>query len=84
MPKQRFARLRALEALQDFVSVFDPGNETGGALPAAQIMWDAFSARFGSGLGSLLVLAVPLGTSFFCGLFSVTAAARCEPPGKKK
>ncbi|KAK9817612.1 hypothetical protein WJX74_002698 [Apatococcus lobatus] len=65
-----------LTTFQDYESVFYPGNETGGQLPAAQVMWDAFKIRFGSGAGSLLVLAIPVGTSFLSGLFSVTSAAR--------
>ncbi len=63
--------------VQDFSSVFDPGNETGGTFPVAQIIWDVFNKRFGTGIGGLVVLCVPLGTSFFCALFSVTSAARC-------
>lgn len=62
--------------LQDYGSVWDPGNATGGQYPAAQVMFDAFMARFGSGAGSLLVLAVPVGTSFLSSLFSVAGAAR--------
>lgn len=45
----------------------------------AGLRWDAFNRRFGSGLGALAVLLVPLGTSFLCGLFSITSASRSEP-----
>ncbi|KAL3160167.1 hypothetical protein ABBQ32_010933 [Trebouxia sp. C0010 RCD-2024] len=62
--------------VQDVDKVTDPDNGFDGINIVAQILWQAFSARFGTGAGSLLLLAIPMGANFICALHSVTSASR--------
>ena len=57
-------------------SYTDPAPELATVSYVAQIMWNAFASRYGHGTGSLLLMLVPLGACFFCGLLSVTSASR--------
>lgn len=60
--------------MQDPAYLYDPNNETAGALVPAQIIYDAFYGRYHSGTGAVIFLCIIWGTYFFAGL-SVTASA---------
>ncbi|KAL3695805.1 hypothetical protein R1sor_009881 [Riccia sorocarpa] len=45
-------------SIQDPAYLFDPLNETGGGFVAAQILYDAFYGRYGSGTGAVVLLCV--------------------------
>ena len=62
--------------LQDVSQVTNPDNGFDGINIVAQILWQAYKARFGTGAGSLLLLAIPMGANFICALHSVTSASR--------
>ncbi|CAL5228608.1 g11771 [Coccomyxa viridis] len=60
-------------------SVQDPGNLlTGNAngYVGGQIYFDAFNARFGSGIGGIIALGVPTVAAFCCGAMSVASNSR--------
>ncbi|XP_040997070.1 amino-acid permease BAT1 homolog [Juglans microcarpa x Juglans regia] len=61
-------------SIQDPAYLYDPKNETAGALVPAQIIYDAFYGRYHSGTGAVIFLCIIWGTFFFAGL-SVTASA---------
>jgi len=63
-------------SIQDPAYLYDPNNETAGALVPAQIIYDAFYRRYHSGTGAIIFLCIIWGTFFFCGLAVVTSAAR--------
>ncbi|KAF6254993.1 amino acid/polyamine transporter I [Scenedesmus sp. NREL 46B-D3] len=63
-------------SIQDPANVLSPDNAVGGGNPVMGIAWDAFAARFGNGLGSLGLMAVPLLCSMFCGNACVTSTSR--------
>lgn len=63
-------------ALQDVDRLTDPDNGFDGINIVAQILWESFNTRFGTGAGSLLLLAIPMGANFICALHSVTSASR--------
>ena len=42
----------------------------------AQVVWDAFEARYGSGRSSIALMIIPLFGQFFCGMASVTSNSR--------
>ncbi|GMY06666.1 amino-acid permease BAT1 homolog [Fagus crenata] len=63
-------------SIQDPAYLYDPNNETGGALVPAQIIYDAFYRRYHSGTGAIIFLCIIWGTFFFCGLSVITGAAR--------
>ena len=65
--------------LQDVNQLTDPDNGFDGINIVAQILWQAYKARFGTGAGSLLLLAIPMGANFICALHSVTSASRWVP-----
>ena len=62
--------------LQDLTVLTDPTISLSGSY-VAQIMWDVFESRYGSGASSLLLMLVPLGAICFCGMLSITSASRC-------
>ncbi len=64
------------DAVQDWQNLFDPGNETGGQMPAIQIIWDAFVWRFGDGVGAVIMMMIPLVASYGSSMSTVTSAAR--------
>ncbi|KAF8058897.1 NAD kinase 3 [Scenedesmus sp. PABB004] len=58
-------------------SIQDPASVSGSTInPVMQIAWDVFQARFGSGLGGLGLMVVPLACSLFCGNACVTSTSR--------
>ena len=63
-------------SIQDLSDLTDPTISCSGSY-VAQIMWDVFESRYGYGLPSLLLMLLPLGAIFFCGMFSITSASRC-------
>ena len=65
-----------IAAVQDWQNLFDPGNETGGQMPAIQIIWDAFVWRFGDGVVAVMMMMIPLVASYGSSMSTVTAAAR--------
>ncbi|KAL0024345.1 hypothetical protein WJX79_001112 [Trebouxia sp. C0005] len=62
--------------IQDITTFTDPSAELATVSYVAQIMWDAFESRYSSGHASLLLMVVPLGSCWFCGLLSITSASR--------
>ncbi|DBB03720.1 TPA: hypothetical protein ACH3X3_011033 [Trebouxia sp. C0006] len=62
--------------IQDITTFTDPSAELATVSYVAQIMWDAFESRYSSGHASLVLMMVPLGSCWFCGLLSVTSASR--------
>ena len=62
--------------MQDPAYLYDPNNETGGALVPAQIIYDAFYRRYRSGTGAVIFLCIIWGTFFFGGLSVITSAGR--------
>ncbi|PSC69729.1 amino-acid permease BAT1-like protein isoform X2 [Micractinium conductrix] len=72
-----FAYLLSLTfSIQDPANLFSPESETGGGYAAAQVIWDAFAGRYGSGKRSIALMVVPLVGQFFCGLASITSNSR--------
>lgn len=62
--------------IQDLTDLTDPTVSLSGSY-VAQIIWDVFESRYGYGQPSLLLMLVPLGAMFFCGMSSITSASRC-------
>ncbi|XP_027091380.1 amino-acid permease BAT1 homolog isoform X1 [Coffea arabica] len=63
-------------SIQDFSYLYDPNNETAGALVPAQIIYDAFHGRYHNVTGAIVFLWIIWGSFFFCGLSVTTSAAR--------
>ena len=63
-------------SIQDLTDLTDPTISLSGSY-VAQIMWDVFESRYRYGLPSLLLMLLPLGAIFFCGMLSITSASRC-------
>ena len=63
-------------SIQDLTDLTNPNISLSGSY-VAQIMWDVFESRYGYGLPSLLLMLLPLGAIFFCGMFSIASASRC-------
>ncbi|XP_043720730.1 amino-acid permease BAT1 homolog [Telopea speciosissima] len=63
-------------SIQDLNYLYDPTNETAGALIPAQIFYDAFQGRFNNSVGAIVFLVIIWGSFFFCGLSITTSAAR--------
>ncbi len=70
------AHLNGTCVIQDLTELTDPAVSLSGSY-VAQIMWDVFESRYGYGAPSLLLMLVPLGAMYFCGLLSITSASRC-------
>jgi amino acid transporter len=62
--------------MQDPAYLYEPNNETAGAFVPAQIIYDAFYRRYHSGTGAIIFLCIIWGAFFFCGLSTLTSAAR--------
>ncbi|KAK9826564.1 hypothetical protein WJX74_003154 [Apatococcus lobatus] len=62
--------------IQDWQSLFDPGNETSGMMPAVQVLWDGFTWRFGSGIGAVMLMTILIVAAFGAGMSTITAGAR--------
>ncbi|KAH7524558.1 hypothetical protein FEM48_Zijuj06G0132100 [Ziziphus jujuba var. spinosa] len=63
-------------SIRDLDYLYDPNNETAGALVPAQIIYDAFQGRFNNSCGAIIFLSIIWVSFFFCGLSVTTAAAR--------
>ncbi|BBN11878.1 choline transport protein [Marchantia polymorpha subsp. ruderalis] len=63
-------------SIQDPAYLFDTTNETAGMFVPAQILYDAFHGRYGSGTGAVILLCVIWFSFFFGGLSITTSAAR--------
>ncbi|KAJ4953134.1 hypothetical protein NE237_029966 [Protea cynaroides] len=63
-------------SIQNLDYLYDPTNETAGALVPAQIIYDAFQGRFHHSGGAIVFLFIIWGSYFFCGLSVTTSAAR--------
>ncbi|KDP32853.1 hypothetical protein JCGZ_12145 [Jatropha curcas] len=63
-------------SIKDLNHLYDPNNETGGALVPAQIMYDAFRGRYNNGGGAVIFLCIIWGSYFFSGLSITTTAGR--------
>ena len=57
------------------MSIIDPTNASGG-YAGAQIYYDVFYARFGSGAGGVALLTFPMIAAWFSGMSCLTAASR--------
>eukprot|EP00897_Mesotaenium_endlicherianum_P009494 jgi/Mesen1/8573/ME000497S07976 len=53
----------------------DPANEAGG-YASAQVMWDVFFERYGSGTGGIILMQVVTIASFFCGMAALASCSR--------
>jgi amino acid transporter len=63
-------------AVTDVDHILDITNDAHG-YAIAQIFYDAFQNRYGSGTGGIVCLVVVSVAVFFCGLTSVTSNSRC-------
>ncbi|WVZ67456.1 hypothetical protein U9M48_016529, partial [Paspalum notatum var. saurae] len=61
--------------VMDIPYLLDPGNDAGGNA-IAQALYAAFRARFGSGAGGIVCLAIMAAAIFLCGTASVTSNSR--------
>ena len=61
---------------QDLTDLTNPAVSLSGSY-VAQIMWDVFESRYGYGTPSLVLMLVPLGAIYLCGLLSITSVSRC-------
>nr|XP_015885746.2 amino-acid permease BAT1 homolog [Ziziphus jujuba var. spinosa] len=63
-------------SIRDLDYLYNPNNETAGALVPAQIIYDAFQGRFNNSCGAIIFLSIIWVSFLFCGLSVTTAAAR--------
>ena len=59
--------------MQDLAVLTNPSISQSGSF----VIWDVVESRWGFGTPSLLLMLVPLGAIWFCGLLSITSASRC-------
>jgi amino acid transporter len=71
-----FYLLSLLFSVQDRGNVLAATAATAGGSGPMQITWDAFNARFGSGVGALGLFVIPLACSLFCGNACLTTCSR--------
>ncbi|KAH7424845.1 hypothetical protein KP509_11G027600 [Ceratopteris richardii] len=62
-------------AVTDLNHVLDPSNDAAG-YAVAQVFYDAFKNRYGSGTGGIACLGVVAVAIFFCGMSSITSNSR--------
>ncbi|MCO5608156.1 hypothetical protein L7F22_062362 [Adiantum nelumboides] len=62
-------------AVTDLHHVLDTANDAGG-YAVAQVFYDAFKDRYGSGTGGIICLGVVAVAIFFCGMSSITSNSR--------
>ncbi|KAJ7295733.1 hypothetical protein O6H91_16G071200 [Diphasiastrum complanatum] len=62
-------------AASDIQHLLDPNNDTKG-YGVAQLFYDAFKQRYGSGTGGIVCLCLVAVIVFFCGMSSVTSNSR--------
>ncbi|CAM6083811.1 unnamed protein product [Calypogeia fissa] len=67
--------LGILFATGDPLHVLDPGNDAHG-YAIAQVFYDAFYSRYGSGVGGIICLGVVAVSLWFCGMSTVTTNSR--------
>ncbi|GAB4822974.1 hypothetical protein N2152v2_010020 [Parachlorella kessleri] len=63
-------------SIQDPDNLFNPDSATGGSYAFAQVVWDAFYARYNTGTGGIVLMGIPLIGQFFCGAASITSNSR--------
>eukprot|EP00897_Mesotaenium_endlicherianum_P002642 jgi/Mesen1/2405/ME000157S01537 len=56
--------------------LFDPANATGGKYPVAQLMYDVFHGRYGSGTGAYVLLILMVIPFYASGIAGTMAASR--------
>ncbi len=54
-------------SITDYAALGADDGPLAGGNYVMQVAWDAFNARYGSGIGSLGLMVVPLMCSVFCG-----------------
>ncbi|CAK9273508.1 unnamed protein product [Sphagnum jensenii] len=59
----------------DLTHLLDPTNESGG-YAIAQVFYEVFNGRYGTGTGGIVCLGIPAFAVFFCGMSSVTSNSR--------
>lgn len=59
----------------DPTHLLDPTNESGG-YAIAQVFYDVFNGRYGTGTGGIVCLGIPAFAVFFCGMSSITSNSR--------
>ncbi|KAI3858783.1 hypothetical protein MKX03_033736 [Papaver bracteatum] len=62
-------------AVTNIPHLLDTNNDAGG-YAVAQVFYEAFKSRFGSGVGGIICLGVVAVAIFFCGMSSVTSNSR--------
>ena len=62
--------------LQNPANLFDPTSVTAGTYASAQVIWDAFAARYDNGKRGIALMMIPLLGQFFCCMASVTSNSR--------
>lgn len=62
-------------AVTDIPHLLDKNNDSGG-YAIAQIFYDVFKSRYGSGVGGIVCLSVIAVAVFFCGMSSLTSNSR--------
>jgi amino acid transporter len=62
-------------AVKDIPYLLSPDNEAGG-YAVAQVFYEAFKSRYGSGVGGIVCLGIVAVAIYFCGMSSVTSNSR--------
>ena len=65
-------------AVTNLSHVLDKSNDANG-YAIAQVFYDAFQNRYGSGTGGIVCLGVVAVAIFFCGMSSITSNSRFSP-----
>ena len=63
-------------AVTNLSHVLDTSNDANG-YAIAQVFFDAFQNRYGSGTGGIVCLCIVAVAIFFCGMSSITSNSRC-------
>ncbi|DBA92368.1 TPA: hypothetical protein ACH3X1_015773 [Trebouxia sp. C0004] len=62
--------------MQNVGDIAAPSGDLAQVNGIALIFWGIFKARFGSGIGGVALMIIPLGCACFCALLSLTSASR--------
>eukprot|EP00270_Netrium_digitus_P002792 TRINITY_DN1315_c0_g1_i3.p1 TRINITY_DN1315_c0_g1~~TRINITY_DN1315_c0_g1_i3.p1 ORF type:complete len:308 (-),score=50.75 TRINITY_DN1315_c0_g1_i3:293-1216(-) len=62
-------------SIADPSTITDPNNEAGG-YASAEIIWQAFNGRYGSGTGGIVCMQIVSVAIFFCGVSCLTSCSR--------
>ena len=62
-------------AVKDIPYLLSPDNDAGG-YAIAQVFYQAFKSRYGSGVGGICCLGIIAVAIYFCGMSSVTSNSR--------